>query len=84
MAVSPTYNLILKTDEAIVRIFGEIDPELSSDEQTKLENYRRNCLRKWLRKGELRGRRIGRDWYIAAAELQRFEQTLALAAYNDG
>jgi len=78
MAVSE-YKLIFKTNDAVIEIFGPVDPALSSEERSQLEQSRSQRLRRWLRAGELRGRKIGGDWYISSSELKRFNRTLGWA-----
>lgn len=73
------YKLIFKTTDAVVEIFGPVDPALSSEAQSQLEESRSQRLRRWLRAGEIRGRKIGGDWYISASELRRFNKELVQA-----
>jgi len=73
--------LIIKTDQAREILFGELDPELPREQRKRLKNQHMEWLRRWLREGKLRGKRNGRDWYIASHELRRFAETMTT---NDG
>ena len=49
-----------------------MEPLLTTEEVARLLNTTEASVRRWLRKGEIRGTRIGDEWRIRRADLEEY------------
>ena len=49
-----------------------MEPLLTTEEVARLLNTSEASVRRWLRKGEMRGTRVGEEWRVTRADLEEY------------